>query len=56
MVVDRLTDITPELSDLDGFLKDAAKIGVSVFELASMTVANHVYLEGCPDCCDDNNV
>lgn len=56
VVVDSLSDITPELSDLEEFLKDAAKIGVSVFELASMTVRNHVYLEGCPDCCEDSNV
>lgn len=56
VVVDRLADITPELSDLEEFLKDAAKIGVSVFELSSMTVRNHVYLEGCPDCCDDSDV
>lgn len=56
VVVDRLTDITPELSDLEEFLKDAAKIGVSVFEIASMTIRNHVYLEGCQNCCDDSNV
>lgn len=56
VVVDRLADITTEVSDLEEFLKDTAKIGVSVFELASMTVRNHVYLEGCPDCCEDSNV
>lgn len=56
VVVDRLTDITPELSDLEEFLKDAAKIGVSVFEIDSCAVRNHVYLEGCQNCCDDSNV
>lgn len=56
VVVDRLTDITPELSDQEEFLKDAAKIGVSVFELATMKIRNHVYLEGCPDCCEDSDV
>ena len=32
IVVDKLTDITPDLSDLEEFLKDAAEIGVGVFD------------------------
>lgn len=50
IVVDKLTDITNDLSDLEEFLKDAAAIGVSVFELSTMQVRHHVYMEGCPDC------
>ena len=36
IVVDKLTDITSDLSDLEEFLNDAAAIGVSVFELTTM--------------------
>ena len=50
IVVDKLTDITPDLSDLEEFLKDATAIGVNVFELSTMKVRHHVYMEGCPDC------
>lgn len=50
IVVDKLTDITPDLSDLEEFLNDAAAIGVSVYELSTMQIRNHVYMEGCPEC------
>lgn len=50
VVVDKLTDLTTDLSDLEEFLKDAAAIGVSVFELSTMQVRSHVYLEGGKDC------
>lgn len=50
IVVDKLTDITSDLSDLEEFLNDAAAIGVSVFELSTMQTRNHVYMEGCLDC------
>lgn len=50
IVVDNLTDITSDLSDLEEFLNDAAAIGVSVFELSTMQIRHHVYMEGCPDC------
>ena len=50
IVVDKLTDITSDLSDLEEFLNDAAAIGVNVFELSTMQIRNHVYMEGCPDC------
>lgn len=50
IVVDKLTDITSDLSDLEEFLNDAATIGVSVFELSTMQIRNYVYMEGCPDC------
>lgn len=50
IVVDKLTDITSDLSDLEEFLNDAAAIGVSVFELSTMQIRHHVYMEGCPDC------
>lgn len=56
IVVDKLTDITPDLSDLEEFLKDAAEIGVSVFELSTMKVRHHVYMEGCPDCSPIGNI
>ena len=50
IVVDKLTDLTSDLSDLEEFLNDAATIGVSVFELSSMQIRHQVYMEGCPDC------
>ena len=50
IVVDKLTDLTSDLSDLEEFLNDAAAIGVSVFELSAMQIRHHVYMEGCPDC------
>ena len=50
IVVDKLTDLTSDLSDLEEFLNDAAAIGVSVFELSTMQIRRHVYMEGCPDC------
>ena len=49
IVVDKLTDLTSDLSDLEEFLNDAAAIGVSVFELSTMQIGHHVYMEGCPD-------
>ena len=51
VVVDKLTDLTSDLSDLEEFLNDAAAIGVSVFELFTMQVRHHVYMEGCSECC-----
>ena len=56
IVVDKLTDITPDLSDLEEFLNDAAAIGVSVFELSTMQVRHHVYMENCPDCPPVDNI
>lgn len=50
IVVDKLTDLTSDLSDLEEFLNDEAAIGVSVFELSTMQIRHHVYMEGCPDC------
>lgn len=50
IVVDKLIDLTSDLSDLEEFLNDAAAIGVSVFELSTMQIRRHVYMEGCPDC------
>ena len=50
IVVDKLTDLTSDLSDLEEFLNDAAAIGVSVFELSTMQIRRHVYMECCPDC------
>lgn len=50
IVVDKLTDITTDASDLEEFLNDAAEIGVSVFELSIMQVRHHVYMGGCPEC------
>ncbi len=56
IVVDKLTDITPDLSDLEEFLKDAAEIGVDVFELSTMKVGHHVYVEGYPECSPIGNI
>lgn len=50
IVVDKLTDLTSDLSDLEEFLNDAAAIGVSVFEISTMQIRHHVYMEGYPDC------
>lgn len=50
IVVDKLIELTSDLSDLEEFLNDAAAIGVSVFELSTMQIRHHVYMEGCPDC------
>ena len=50
IVVDKLTDLATDLSDLAEFLSDVAAIGVSVFELSTMKVRHHVYMEDCPDC------
>ena len=50
IVVDKLIDLTSDLSDLEEFLNDAAAIGVSVFELSTMQIRRHVYMEGYPDC------
>ena len=50
VVVDKLTDLTNDLSDLEEFLKDAAAIGIGVFELSTMQVRSHVYLESGKDC------
>lgn len=50
IVVDKLTDLTSDLSDLEEFLNAAAAIGVSVFELSTMQIRHHVYMEGYPDC------
>jgi len=36
VVVDKLTDITTDIYDLEAFLDDAAYAGVKVFELSSM--------------------
>lgn len=49
VVVDKLTDLTTDLSYLEEFLKDAATIGVSVFELSTVQVRSHVYLESGKD-------
>lgn len=56
IVVDKLTDITSDLSDLEEFLNDAAAIGVSVFELSTMQVRHHVYMESCPKCSPISNI
>ena len=48
-MVDRLTDLTNDLSDLEELLKDAERVGVKVFELSTMQFRNHVYLEGTMD-------
>ena len=56
IVVDKLTDLTSDLSDLEEFLNDAAAIGVSVFELSTMQVRHHVYMEGCPECSPIGNI
>lgn len=56
IVVDKLTDITSDLADLEEFLNDAAAIGVSVFELSIIQVRHYVYTEGCPDCSTIGNI
>lgn len=46
IVVDKLTDLSNDLSDLEEFLKDAGAIGVKVFEISTMQIRSHVYFEG----------
>lgn len=36
VVVDKLTDITEDISDMKEFMRDAAKIGVAFLELSTM--------------------
>lgn len=49
IVVDRLTEITTDLFDLEEFLDTVVVLGVSVFEFFTMQVRRHAYMEGCPD-------
>lgn len=42
VVVDKLTDITTDIYDLETFLDDAAYAGVKVFELSSMQYRRYV--------------
>ena len=42
VVVDKLTDITTDIYDLETFLDDAAYVGVKVFELSSMQYRRYV--------------
>ncbi len=56
IVVDKLTDITTDASDLEEFLNDAAEIGVSVFELSTMQVRRHAFMEDCPECSPIGNI
>lgn len=56
IVVDKITDIADDLSDLEEFLNDAAAIGVSVFELSTMQIRHHVYMDCCPDCSTIGNI
>lgn len=41
VVVEKLSDITEDESDLEGFMRDAAEIGVGFFELSTMQY--HMY-------------
>lgn len=50
VVVDKLADLAADLSDVEEFLKDAAAVGISVFELSTMQVRSRVYLEGGIGC------
>lgn len=56
IVVDKLTDITEDLSDLEEFLNDAAAVGVSVFELSTMQVRHHICDEDCENCSFINRI
>lgn len=49
VIVDRLTDITDDVSDLEEFLKDAAESGVSVIELSYMEDASFSFQDTCPE-------
>ena len=49
VVVERLTDITTDKSDLDEFMHDATNIGVSFFELSTMQY--HIYEVKEPHLC-----
>ena len=46
-VVEKMADITSDMSDLEEFMRDAANIGVGFFELSTMQY--HIYdLTKCP--------
>ena len=47
VVVEKMTDITSDMSDLEEFMRDAANIGIGFFELSTMQY--HIYdLTKCP--------
>ena len=47
VVVEKMADITSDMSDLEEFMRDAANIGVGFFELSTMQY--HIYdLTKCP--------
>ncbi len=47
VVVEKTTDITSDMSDLEEFMRDAANIGIGFFELSTMQY--HIYdLTKCP--------
>ena len=47
VVVEKMTDITSDMSDLEEFMRDAANIGIGFFELSAMQY--HIYdLTKCP--------
>ena len=47
VVMEKMTDITSDMSDLEEFMRDAANIGIGFFELSTMQY--HIYdLTKCP--------
>ena len=47
VVVEKMTDITSDMSDLEEFMRDAVNIGIGFFELSTMQY--HIYdLTKCP--------
>lgn len=55
IAVNKLTDITADISDLETFLNDAAAIGVSVLELSSMQIRRCVSFDEYMECASMDN-
>lgn len=49
VVVDKLTDITEDVSDMEEFMRDAAKIGVGFLELSTMDYYEYKEEKPAPD-------
>ena len=49
VAVDKLTDLTEDVSDIEELMKDAAKIGVGFLELSTMDYYEYKDVKSAPD-------
>ena len=49
VAVDKLTDLTEDVSDMEELMKDAAKIGVGFLELSTMDCYEYKDVKPAPD-------